>query len=101
RVLLLVERARRLLLSGGGAARCALRPRQHHGIHAYPFERVSHPCSLLAEPHRRSRAAARAPRALADGRADAHVLRHGGGDPPPPDPGRHRDPGSPPPPPPT
>src|SRR5262249_48435519 len=82
RVLLLVERARRLLLSGGGAARCALRPRQHHGVHAYPFERVSHPCSLLAEPYHRARAAARALRALADGRADAHVLRHGGGDPP-------------------
>src|SRR5262249_21666247 len=79
RVLLLVERAHRLLLSGGGAARCALRPRQYHGVHAYPLERLSHPCSLLAESYHRARAAARALRALADGRADAHVLRHGGG----------------------
>src|SRR5262249_18833878 len=94
RVLLLVERARRLLLSGGGAARCALRPRQHHGVHAYPLERVSHPCGLLAEPYRRARAAARALRALADGRADAHVLRHGGGDPGRADGGRERDRGS-------
>src|SRR5262249_34819300 len=81
RVLLLVERAHGLLLSGGGAAGRALRPRQHHGVHAYPLERLSHPCSLLAQSYRRAHAATRALRTLADGRADAHVLRHGGGGP--------------------
>src|SRR5256714_5064958 len=83
RVLLLVERAHRPLLSGRGAAGQALRPRQHHGVHPYPLERLSHSRSLLAEPHHRARAAAGALRALADGRADAHVLRHGGGGPRP------------------
>src|SRR5262249_58347600 len=96
RVLLLVERSHRLLLSGGGAAGQALRPRQHHGVYAYPLERVSHSCGLLAESYHRARAAARALRALADGRADAHVLRHGGGDPPRANGGRRRGGGGPP-----
>src|SRR6266852_6185500 len=91
RVLLLVERAHRPLLSGRGAAGQTLRPRQHHGFHPYPLERLSHSRGLLAEPHHRARAAAGALRALADGRADAHVLRHGGGDPRRADGGRERD----------
>src|SRR5215831_18544321 len=63
------------------AARRALRPRQRHGLHPYPLERLSHSRSLLAESYHRAHAAAGALRAVADGRADAHVLRHGGGDP--------------------
>ena len=55
RILLLVERARRLLLSGGGAARHALRSRQHHGVHAHPLERLPYSCGVLAEPHHRAR----------------------------------------------
>src|SRR5262249_25350808 len=80
RVLLLVKRSHRLLLSGGRAPRQALRSRQYHGVYTYPFERLPHSCSVFAQPHDRVDAAARALGALADGRADAHVLRDGGGD---------------------
>ena len=77
---LLVERARRLLVSGGGAAGATLRPRQHDGVHAHTLEHLPHRGGVLTQSHDRARAAAGALRALADGRADTHVLRDGGGD---------------------
>ncbi len=58
----------------------ARRARQHHGLHPYPLERVSHRGGVHAESHRRSWALAGAGGARANGRADAHLLRHGRGD---------------------
>ena len=66
------------LVSRRRADRSADRPRQHDGVHAPAGKRVPRPGAVRAEPRLGDRAAARAQRALADGRADAHLLRHGG-----------------------
>ena len=58
----------------------ALRPRQHHGVHAHPVEHLPDPRGLRAQSAGRARPAAGALGAVADGRADALVLRDGGGD---------------------
>ena len=59
--------------------RAADRPGQHDGVHAPAGEPLPRPRALRAEPRLGDRAAAGAQRALADGRADAHLLRDGGG----------------------
>ena len=69
----------RVLLSGGGAARRRIGLDQHDGVHPYPVEHLPDPRGVLAEPDSRSPAAGPLG-AVADGRADAHLLRHGGGD---------------------
>ena len=79
-VLLLVEHAWRLLLSGRGMDRQTRRPRQHHGVHPHSLERVPDPGGVRAQSLRRARPAAAARGAVADGCADAHLLRDGGGD---------------------
>ena len=70
----------RVLLSGGGVAGDAHRPHQHHGVHAHPVEHPADRGGVLAKSVCDARPAAAALRAVADGRADAHLLRHGGGD---------------------
>ena len=69
-----------LLLSGGGLDRAAHRPRQHHGVHAYPLQHLPDPGRLRAQSLCRAGAAAVALGAVADGRADPHLLCHGRGD---------------------
>src|SRR3984893_14603066 len=54
-----------------------LRPREHDGVHPHPFEHLSHRGSVHFESARRARASPAAIRILTNGRADAHVLRHG------------------------
>ena len=78
-VLLLVEHAERVFLSGRGLARQAHRPRQHHGVHAHSVQRVPDPGGVLAQPRCGARTAAGALGAVANGRADPHLLRHGRG----------------------
>ena len=80
RVFLLVEHAERLLLSGRGLAREAHRPRQHHGVHAYSVQPLPDPGGVLAQSLSGARAVAAALGVVANGCADAHLLRHGGGD---------------------
>ena len=79
RLLLLVQCADCLLLSDRGAARGAVRARQHHGVHPHSLEHLPHPGGVFSRSHDRPRPAAGALGAVADGRADAHVLRDGSG----------------------
>ena len=79
-VLFLVEHAQRLFLSRRGVDRQAHRSRQHHGVHAYSFQHVPDPGGVFAQPLSRARSAAAALGPVANGRADAHLLRHGRGD---------------------
>ena len=79
-VFLLVEHAERLFLSGRRLDRQAHRARQHHGVHAYSFQHLPDPGGVRAEPLCGAWAAAVALGAVADGRADPHLLRHGRGD---------------------
>ncbi len=77
-VLLLVGRALGVLLSGRGLAVAAHRPRQHDGVHAHPVEHLPDAGGVRADAAAGARAAARPRGAVADGCADALVLRHGG-----------------------
>ena len=79
-VLFLDQRAERLVVSAGQLARPAFRPRQHHGVHSHPVEPLPYRGGVRAQSRRRSRPASGALRAVANGRADAHLLRHGRGD---------------------
>ena len=57
-----------------------LRPGQHHGVHPHPVQHVAHPGGVLVQSLCDARPAVAALGAVANGRADAHLLRHGGGD---------------------
>jgi MFS family permease len=61
------------------AVRVAVRPDQYDGVHAPAFEHPVDPRCADAERLARRRDVAGAPIALADGRADAPVVRDGGG----------------------
>ena len=58
----------------------ALRPRQHHGVHASAVEHLPDPRAFRAESRDRDRPVAGPQRAVANGCADAQLLCHGGGD---------------------
>ena len=70
----------RVFLSGGGLAGRTHRPDQHDGVHPHSVQPLSDPGGVLAQSVPGARPAAAALRAVADGRADAHLLRDGGGD---------------------
>ena len=79
-VLLLVRHARGLFLPGRRVARGADRPREHDGVDAHPIEPLPDRRRLRPGAGSGARAAAAPRGAVADGRADPHLLRDGGGD---------------------
>jgi hypothetical protein len=70
----------RILLPHRGATGSPFWSRQHHGVHSYPVQPISYPGGILIQPVRDARPAALAIGVIANGCANADVLRHGCGD---------------------
>ena len=77
----LVEHAERVFLSGGGLDRQTRRPREHHGVYPYPLQSFPDRRGVFSKPLHCAGTAIAAICAVANGRADPHLLCHGGGHP--------------------
>src|SRR5262249_30319183 len=76
-ILLLHEHSQRIFVSRCSTDRETDRSSEHNGVHAYPIKPLPDCCSVRPQPTGGAYIPAHSSRALADGRANTHVIRDG------------------------